>query len=75
MNTEYPFRYYLWTGVAVKPIKAGELNVDDIGWCVDTKYAAEDLRYGKYNRLGWEYAPLEEFPKAFRMHLLLLGVL
>lgn len=30
-------------------------------------------RYGRFNQ-GWEHVPLEEFPKEFRVHLLLLGV-
>lgn len=75
MKTDYPYRHYFWTGVAVQPMKTGELTADTIGWCVDTKYTAAFNRYGKYNSFQWEHIPLEDFPAEFRMHLLLLGVI
>ena len=43
-------------------------------YAVDSSSAALDLRYGKYTKGGWVSVPLEEFPKAFRTVLLLLGV-
>lgn len=43
-------------------------------YAVDSANAAADLRYGKYLKTGWKHVPLEEFPKAFRTTLLLLGV-
>ena len=33
------------------------------------------MRYGKYLKSsGWEPIPIEQFPKKFRTHLLLLGI-
>ena len=43
-------------------------------YAVDSGNAAADMRYGKYLKTGWKHVPLEEFPKAFRTHLLLLGI-
>lgn len=43
-------------------------------FAVDTDCIAE-MRHGKYmKRLGWKHIPLEQFPKKFRTHLLLLGI-
>ena len=43
-------------------------------YAVDSSNVAADMRYGKYFKRGWIHIPLEEFPKAFRTHLLLLGI-
>ena len=43
-------------------------------FAVDTACIGE-MRYGIYTRRsGWYHIPLEQFPKEFRTHLLLLGV-
>ena len=44
------------------------------GYAVDSSNTATNMRYGEYTRDGWRHIPLEEFPKLFRTHLLLLGV-
>ena len=43
-------------------------------YAVYSGYETAHMRYGKYTKDGWRYIPLEEFPKAFRTHLLLLGI-
>ena len=43
-------------------------------YAVDSGYAAANMRYGNYTWNGWRHIPLEEFPKVFRTHLLLLGI-
>ena len=43
-------------------------------YAVDSSKAAANMRYGSYTRDGWRPTPLEEFPKVFRTHLLLLGI-
>ena len=43
-------------------------------YAVDSGYAAANMRYGNYTWDGWRHIPLEELPKAFRTHLLLLGI-
>ena len=43
-------------------------------FCLDASCQAENLRYGKYTGAGWRHFPPEQFPKEFRMNLLLLGV-
>lgn len=43
--------------------------------CVDAFEAQPDRRYGLFERgRGWAHIPIEQFPKAFRLELLLLGV-
>ena len=43
-------------------------------YAVDCGYEITTMRYGKYFKRDWKPVPLEEFPKAFRTHLLLLGI-
>ena len=43
-------------------------------YAVDPGYAAVTMRFGKYTEDGWRHVPLEDFPKEFRTHLLLLGI-
>lgn len=43
-------------------------------YAVDSANASANMRYGKYTKYGWETVPLEDFPKAFRTTLLLLGI-
>ena len=43
-------------------------------YAVDSGNAAANMRYGNYTWDGWRHTPLEEFPKAFRTRLLLLGI-
>ena len=43
-------------------------------YAVDSSRAAANMRYGNYTWDGWRPVPLEDFPKAFRTHLLLLGI-
>lgn len=43
-------------------------------YAFDSSEAAATMRYGNYTRDGWRHIPLEEFPKAFRATLLLLGI-
>lgn len=43
-------------------------------YAVDSGHAAINMRYGRYTEDVWEHVPLEEFPKAFRNNLLLLGI-
>jgi hypothetical protein len=45
-------------------------------FCVDMDESPWDsrMRYGKYSEFGWAPVPLKDFPKEFRVHLLLLGV-
>ena len=43
-------------------------------YAVDSSNAAADMCYGKYLKTGWQPIPLENFPKAFRTTLLLLGI-
>ena len=43
-------------------------------YAVDSSNAAAGMRYGNYKWDGWRHIPLEEFPKAFRTRLLLLGI-
>lgn len=45
--------------------------------CVDACRTDPESRYGVFKNApqrGWKHVPLENFPKEFRMHLLLLGV-
>jgi hypothetical protein len=48
------------------------LHAED--YCIDLDEDRLEARYGKFNARGWISVPLEEFPKEFRMNLLLLGV-
>ena len=43
--------------------------------CVDGRAATDDprMRYGMFTKIGWRPVALENFPKEFRVHLLLLG--
>lgn len=43
-------------------------------FAVDISNKSADMRYGVYLKTGWKHIPLEEFPKAFRNNLLLLGI-
>ena len=43
-------------------------------YAVDSGNTKVDMRYGRYTWDGWRHIPLEEFPKVFRTHLLLLGI-
>ena len=46
-------------------------------YCVDDDDFDATNRYGMFNGPkvgGWKHIPIEEFPKEFRVHLLLLGV-
>ena len=43
-------------------------------FCVDTYYKDGGFRYGMYIDNTWKSVPIEEFPKEFRMHLLLMGI-
>ena len=69
---------YFWTGAQVQVITAHDkVPLDSFNqYCVDDAYScdAPTGRYGKFGHSGWEPQPLENFPKEFRMHLLLLGV-
>ena len=42
---------------------------------VDPNHTDPKYRYGQYHGAdeSWRHIPLEDFPKEFRMHLLLLG--
>ncbi len=42
--------------------------------CVDTTEDTAAQRYGVFGTNGWQSRPLDQLPKEFRMHLLLLGV-
>jgi len=71
---------YLWDGHKVIHIpgwlgidRAIALKVTRMP-CVDTSEKSEPLRYGIFTGMGWESRELENFPTAFRTHLLLLGV-
>ena len=44
-------------------------------YVVDPIHATANWRYGKYTKDGWRHVPLDEFPKEFRTHLLLLGII
>jgi hypothetical protein len=70
--------YYFWSGSRV-------LGVDTISTafardavvnllCLDTSCSEPTQRYGRLTNHGWQYVPLESFPKEFRTNLLLLGV-
>lgn len=50
--------------------EAGFLNVV----CVDSTQEEIERRYGVFGVSGWYHVRLNEFPKEFRVHLLLLGV-
>jgi len=43
-------------------------------YAVDSAHAAINMRYGRYTEDGWKHILLDEFPKAFRTNLLLLGI-
>lgn len=44
-------------------------------FCVDGFRTDPEMRYGKFGQnTSWEHVPIEQFPKEFRAHLLLLGV-
>ena len=72
---------YFWNGETVI-FEPGWLNFDTAQRknlcempCVDTHETNAIGRYGMFlSGDGWEDCSLESFPKAFRMHLLLLGV-
>ena len=43
--------------------------------CVDEVHIDPKDRYGLFHSTwGWGHIPLEDFPKEFRLHLLLMGV-
>ena len=54
---------------------ADSIRKTEFTYCfaVDTK-CANNMRYGQYTSSGWKHVPIEVFPKKFRTHLLLLGV-
>ena len=79
-------RFIFWTGKEVlhmegkEVFRAGEpIYAGMVGYyCVDTKFPQDEFPKDRYGILkkgsGWVSAPLEDFPKEFRVHLLLLGV-
>ena len=42
--------------------------------CVDLHFSEPEGRYGRLTENSWLHTKLEDFPKEFRLHLLLLGV-
>ena len=71
---------YFWKNKQLH-IYQGDSDTDSIKdtqfmecYAVDSSKAAANMRYGNYTWDGWRPIPLEEFPKAFRTHLLLLGI-
>lgn len=76
---------YLWDNGEVQeaPCSSWE-DIKIIGcldlYCVDTAASAPAMRYGIYasgakdHAYGWHHVPLVDFPKEFRLQLLLLGV-
>lgn len=71
---------YFWKDKQVQVYEGhnDSLSIRDAGFyhcfAVDSYSVSTDMRYGKYFKRGWEHVPLEEFPKAFRTNLLLLGI-
>lgn len=68
-------RFYFWTGDEVVVTEQELKHIGQLG--VDTVYSTgdPDSRYGIFDsKRLWRGVPLEEFPKEFRVHLLLLGV-
>lgn len=71
---------YFWKGGTVHKY-IGHCNLDTVCeagftrcFAVDTDCTLE-MRYGKYfKKAGWKHIPIEQFPKKFRIHLLLLGI-
>ena len=76
-----PSPTYFWKEGAVHKY-LGHFNLDAICeaeftgcFAVDTELICIEMRYGKYiKNTGWVYVPIEQFPKKFRIHLLLLGI-
>mgnify|MGYP003398430144 CR=1 FL=1 len=75
-------RFLYWTGKEVR-----EWNQDEafalrehlaeggvLPLCVDLDFSEPEGRYGQITRNTWLHTKLEDFPKEFRVHLLLLGV-
>lgn len=72
-------RFYFWTGdevvVTERKLEVLRFHVNQL--CVHTGYSPNvpEARYGRFDwEITWRAVPLEEFPKKFRVHLLLLGV-
>ena len=71
---------YFWKGETVHKY-IGDSDSDTVCetefigcFAIDTECTL-DMRYGKYfKKAGWKHVPIEQFPKKFRIHLLLLGV-
>ena len=74
---------YFWDGEKVIQM-SGQPNVGDVRkagledfYCVDISPGCESpsQRYGMFKRNdGWNHYSFDQFPREFRMHLLLLGV-
>ncbi len=75
-------KFLLWTGKEVLHMEGYELFSlrnqlaygDFLPICVDLNFSEPEDRYGRITNDSWLHVPLEDFPKEFRVHLLLLGV-
>lgn len=69
---------YLWKDDAVVVIPRNQEFIGEYysHVCVDTGYDNPEMRYGTFTNRddGWVHVPIEDFPKTFRAHLLLLGI-
>lgn len=79
--------YYFWdgeqvlendigkTGIVTGPqlMKNGYANL----FCLDAYAASDQSRYGRFRSpVGtWEHVPLNQFPKEFRLHLMIRGLI
>jgi hypothetical protein len=66
--------YFYW--YEGKVVRTSDLNSRDHHGllCVDTSSTDPRERYGKFDHMGWRHVRLQNFPKEFQAHLLLLGV-
>ena len=73
--------FYFWKDKQVVIVTDAELDENFASnqglICVDTQREEPEWRYGWFSPEDfsrWSYIPLDDFPKEFRVHLLLLGV-
>lgn len=65
-------RIHTWNGTDVVPYETGKTREM---LCVDHGRADAEGRYGYFDKDGhWHHVPFEDFPPAFVMALMLLGI-